>query len=137
MGLNKNLGFSAEDREENIRRCSEVAKLFNDSGCIAITSFISPFAKDRLQARKIHEDSGLKFYEVFISTSLEKCEERDPKGLYKRARAGEIKNFTGISDPYEAPENPDLAIDTGACSIEECIDIVLQFLVKEGIIVPE
>jgi adenylyl-sulfate kinase len=111
-GLNKDLGFTAEDRAENIRRISEVAKLFNKSGQICFVAFISPYSKDRAFGRQIHKDSDLPFYECFINASLDVCETRDVKGLYKKARAGEIKNFTGISDPYEAPENPELNIRT-------------------------
>jgi len=102
LGLNKNLGFSEEDRIENIRRVSEVCKLMNDAGIIVICSFISPFQKNRTQAQEIIRDN---FFEVFVDADLSTCEERDPKGLYKKARAGEIKDFTGISSPFETPEN--------------------------------
>lgn len=112
-GLNKDLGFSAEDRAENIRRISEVSKLFALSGQICFVAFISPYSKDRNFAKDIHNENGIPFYECYINASLETCESRDVKGLYKKARAGEIKNFTGISDPYEAPEHPDLDIKTG------------------------
>lgn len=111
-GLNKDLGFSAEARAENIRRISEVAKLFATSGQICFVAFISPYKKDRNFARQIHQDNGIAFYECFINSSIETCEGRDVKGLYKKARAGEIKNFTGISDPYEPPENPELDVRT-------------------------
>ena len=117
-GLNKDLGFSAEDRAENIRRISEVAKLFALNGQICFVAFISPYAKDRDFAKKIHGDAGLCFHECHIAASLEVCEGRDVKGLYKKARDGIIKNFTGISDPYEAPENPSLRIDTGTLTVE-------------------
>ena len=109
-GLNKNLGFSAADREENIRRIGEVAKLFADAGVITLTSFISPYRKDRDQARKIHEEAGLPFIEIFVDVPIEVCEKRDPKGLYKKARAalaeGKGMGFTGVDDPYEAPLAP-------------------------------
>src|SRR5512137_690122 len=106
-GLNRNLGFSAEDREENIRRIGEVAKLFADAGVITMTSFISPYRKERDLARKIHGEAGLRFVEIFVDTPVDICEERDPKGLYKKARRGELKGFTGIDDPYEEPLNPE------------------------------
>ena len=124
MGLNKNLGFKEADRIENIRRISEVAKLMNDAGLIVITSFISPYVRDRRKAREIiGEDS---FIEVYVNTPLEECEKRDVKGLYKKARAGEIPNFTGISSPYEAPEHPDVTIDTSAMPLEDCVDALLK-----------
>ena len=124
-GLNSNLGFSAADRHENIRRIGEVAKLFADSGTVAITAFISPYRADRDIARQIHDKAGLTFLEVFVDAPLSVCEERDPKGLYKKARAGELKGFTGIDDPYEAPERPELVLktaehDVGAC-VEQCL----------------
>jgi|ERR1719424_1155669 len=120
-GLNKDLGFSADDRAENIRRISEVAKLFALSGQVCFVAFISPYSKDRDYAKEIHEKAGLPFYECHIAATLEVCEQRDVKGLYKKAREGIIKNFTGISDPYEAPENPALSIDTGTKSIDACV----------------
>ncbi|KAJ1559597.1 Adenylyl-sulfate kinase, partial [Nowakowskiella sp. JEL0078] len=119
FGLNKNLGFSQQDREENIRRISEVAKLFADSTVIALTSFISPYKADRDIARKLHEDSGLPFVEVFVDVPIEVAEKRDPKGLYKKARAGEIKHFTGIDAPYEAPESPEIHIHGDKTSVDE------------------
>ncbi|KAK4321464.1 hypothetical protein Pmani_007724 [Petrolisthes manimaculis] len=134
-GLNCNLGFSDEDREENIRRVSEVAKLFADSGVVALCSFVSPFSKDRELAKKIHKDSGLPFFEVFVDTPLEVCEKRDVKGLYKKARAGIIKGFTGIDSQYEKPETPDLVIKTAQCSIDECVHQVLETL-EEWEIIP-
>lgn len=124
-GLNSDLDFSDEGRKENIRRISEVAKLFSDSSTLTITAFISPFKEDRDNARKIIGDN---FVEVFVDTSLEVCEERDVKGLYARARSGEIKNFTGIDSPYENPENPDLVVKAGEKSIEECVSEILEFL---------
>src|SRR6476660_6354220 len=125
-GLNKNLGFSADDRAENIRRIGEVAKLFTDAGVIAITSFISPYKKDRDAVR-----AGMKggeFVEVYIKVSLETAEKRDPKGLYKKARAGEIKGFTGIDDPYEAPERAEIVIDTDRLSPEDSARAVERHL---------
>jgi adenylylsulfate kinase len=132
MGLNKNLGFSAEDRAENIRRIGEVAKLFTDAGVIAITSFISPYKKDRDAVR-----AGMKpgeFIEVYIKVSLEAAEKRDPKGLYKKARAGQLKGFTGIDDPYEAPENPELVIDTEALPAGEAAQKILAYLEQKGLL---
>uniref|UniRef100_A0A671WQR6 3'-phosphoadenosine 5'-phosphosulfate synthase 2a n=1 Tax=Sparus aurata TaxID=8175 RepID=A0A671WQR6_SPAAU len=133
-GLNKNLGFTAEDREENIRRVAEVAKLFADAGLVCVTSFISPFSKDREEARKIHAGAGLPFFEVFIHASLEVCESRDVKGLYKKARAGEIKGFTGIDSNYERPEEPDLVLKTGELSVNECLHQVLELLRDQNIV---
>src|SRR5690606_1867210 len=112
-GLNKNLGFSAADRAENIRRIGEVARLFADSGVIALTAFISPYRADRDLAREVHEKDKLGFFEVFVDTPIDVCEQRDPKGLYKKARAGELKGFTGIDDPYEAPAKPELVLKPG------------------------
>ncbi|MCT7528513.1 adenylyl-sulfate kinase [Aliarcobacter cryaerophilus] len=129
-GLNKDLGFSEQDRIENIRRIGEVAKLFVDSGLIVLTAFISPFKSDRQIARSLVKYD--EFIEVFIDTPLEVCEQRDPKGLYKKARDGAIKNFTGISSPYEAPVEPQIHIKTDEHSIEECVDIVINYLIKFG-----
>jgi len=134
MGLNKNLGFSADDRAENIRRIGEVAKLFTDAGCVSLTSFISPYRDDRDQARALHDASDMTFIEVFVDTPLEVCEQRDPKGLYKKARAGEIKGFTGIDDPYEEPNNAELILKTADCSLEQCVEQCIDLLVKRGII---
>uniref|UniRef100_A0A671QLM6 Bifunctional 3'-phosphoadenosine 5'-phosphosulfate synthase 2-like n=1 Tax=Sinocyclocheilus anshuiensis TaxID=1608454 RepID=A0A671QLM6_9TELE len=134
-GLNKNLGFTATDREENIRRIAEVAKLFADAGLVCITSFISPFTKDRNDARKIHEIAGLPFFEVFVNAPLEVCESRDVKGLYKKARAGEIKGFTGIDSDYEKPEAPELVLKTGELTVNDCIQELVDLL-KEQDIVP-
>ncbi len=133
-GLNNNLGFSAEDRAENIRRIGEVAKLFADGGAIALTSFISPYRADRDQARKLHDDAGLRFFEVFVDTPIEVCEQRDPKGLYKKARAGEIKGFTGIDDPYEAPEKAELVLNTDGKSVDDCVAEVIRFLGEVGVL---
>lgn len=131
-GLNNNLGFSAEDREENIRRIAEVAKLFADAGVIVMTSFISPYRRDRDLARKLHDEARLIFIEVYMNTPIEVCEQRDPKGLYKKARAGEIKQFTGIDDPYEPPLNPELTIDTSDLSPSDAAALVLDLLEKRG-----
>lgn len=122
-GLNKNLGFKEADRVENIRRIAEVAKLMNDAGLIVLTAFISPYENDRENAKEI---IGENFVEIFVSTSLEACEARDVKGLYKKARDGEIPNFTGISSPYEAPKNPDIKIDTGSLSLEAVVDNLMS-----------
>ena len=127
-GLNCNLGFSAEDRQENIRRIGEVAKLFADAGLIVITSFISPYQQDRDRARKLHEDAELPFLEVFVDAPLEVCEERDPKGLYAKARAGELKHFTGIDDPYEAPTNPELVAHTDKSSPQQAAVEIIEML---------
>ncbi|MGY3568504.1 adenylyl-sulfate kinase [Vibrio paucivorans] len=125
-GLNKDLGFSDADRVENIRRIGEVAKLFVDSGAIVLTAFISPFISDRQQVRDLLDDS--QFLEVFIDTPIEVCESRDPKGLYKKARAGEIKNFTGIDSEYQAPVNPEIHVKTADCTVEECAELVVRTL---------
>jgi len=129
-GLCGDLGFSNEDRVENIRRISEVANLFVEAGVIVLTAFISPFQVDRQKARDLVGDD---FVEIYCECSLEVCEERDVKGLYRRARAGEIKHFTGISSPYEAPENPELIINSGTADINECVDQILAYLVKRGV----
>ncbi|MBK34562.1 MAG: adenylyl-sulfate kinase [Gemmatimonadetes bacterium] len=129
-GLNKNLGFSAEDRAENIRRIGEVGKLFADAGVITLSSFVSPYHQDRDAVRALLDDGD--FIEVFIDTPLELCEERDPKGLYAKARTGEIPNFTGISDPYEAPENAELVIRTADCTPETAANQIIDELEKRG-----
>ena len=131
-GLNKNLGFSPEDRTENIRRIGEVAKLFTEAGVVALTAFISPYRADRDQVRKIMADGD--FVEVHVDCPVEVCEQRDVKGLYKKARAGEIKEFTGISAPYEAPEKPELTINTAGQSVEDSAKQILAYLEKQGII---
>ena len=131
-GLNKNLGFSPEDREENIRRISEVSKLFVDAGVIAMTAFISPYRKDRDFARQLVGEG--RFIEIFVKASVDICEERDPKGFYKKAKAGEIKEFTGISAPYEEPLKPEIVLDADTMSIEEEVKTVLDYLKKTGII---
>jgi len=133
-GLNKNLGFSPADRTENIRRIGEVAKLFSDAGLIVFTSFISPYRADRDLVRKIH-DPG-RFLEVHVAASLETCEGRDVKGLYQKARRGEIPEFTGISAPYEPPERPELVLDTNRQSVKESVDRLLGHLEKKGYLAP-
>jgi bifunctional enzyme CysN/CysC len=127
-GLNGDLGFSAEDRSENIRRVGEVARLFADAGVVALVPVISPYRADRDQARAAHEQAGLPFLEVFVDTPIDVCESRDPKGLYAKARAGEIKGFTGIDDPYEAPNAPDLRITPDDGTAEELASRVLALL---------
>ena len=127
-GLNSDLGFSPEDRSENIRRVGEVSVLMADSGCLVLSSFISPYQKDRDQIRALHKKHDLKFIEVFIDAPVEICESRDPKGLYKKARAGEIQSFTGISAPYEAPTHPELRIQTGDCTVEQAVQTCMATL---------
>lgn len=131
-GLNKDLGFSPEDREENIRRISEVAHLFSDAGVIAITAFVSPYRKDRDFCRQLMGEG--RFMEVLVKADLKTCEERDPKGMYKKAIKGEIKEFTGISAPYEEPLNPEIFLDTDSQSIEEETQMVIDHLRKNEII---
>jgi len=132
QGLNGDLGFTDEDRVENIRRIGEAAKLFVDAGLIVMTAFISPFRAERKLARDIVEAG--EFIEVHLSTSLEVCEERDPKGLYKKARAGKIPHFTGIDSAYEAPEKPELRIDTGTKDLQSCTEQILDYLTENGYI---
>lgn len=142
MGLNKNLGFSADDRAENIRRVGEVARLFADAGCVCIASFISPYRADRDAARQLHEQEPgkgdaqetLSFMEVFVDTPIEVCEARDPKGLYKKARAGDIKGFTGIDDPYEPPANAEIHLTTATMSVEQCVQRCVDVLIERGIV---
>ena len=129
-GLNKNLGLSPEDRTENIRRIGEVAKLFTDAGIITITAFISPYREDRDAVRRLLSDG--EFIEVYVKCPLDVCEERDTKGLYKKARAGEVKDFTGISAPYEEPLNPELTIDSSKLTVEESTRAVLNYLEEKG-----
>ena len=131
-GLCKDLGFSDADREENIRRIGEVAKLFLDAGVIVLTAFVSPFRADRDKARDLVESGD--FIEIHCAADLAVCESRDPKGLYAKARAGQIKEFTGISSPYEAPENAELAIDTGSQDLSESVDVVIKALQDRGVI---
>lgn len=127
-GLNGDLGFTAEDRSENIRRVGEVARLFADAGLVAIVPVISPYRVDRDRARQIHEEAELGFIEVFVDTPLEVCEQRDPKGLYARARAGELTGMTGIDDPYEPPVEPELVIDTTQVSVDEAVERISKRL---------
>jgi len=134
LGINKNLGFSAADRTENIRRIGEIAKLFVDTGVIALSSFISPYAADRDQVRVLHEEAGMDFIEVFVDCSLETAEARDPKGLYKKARAGEIKNFTGIDDPYEAPPRAEIHLHSDQQTLSEEVECILALLRERGIV---
>lgn len=133
-GLNKNLGFSPEDRTENIRRIGEVAKLFADAGVLTFTSFISPYRADRDLVRKIHEDGKLAFIEIFVSATIDTCEQRDPKGLYKKARAGEIKEFTGISAPYEEPLKPELVLDANTTAPQELAQQVIDYMTQRGLL---
>ena len=134
LGINKNLGFSAEDRTENIRRIGEIAKLFVDTGVITLSSFVSPYRADRDIVRALHEASGMDFIEVFVDVPLDVAESRDPKGLYKKARAGEIKNFTGIDDLYEAPNNAEVVLNSHEMSLEKEVEILLALLNDRGII---
>lgn len=134
LGINKNLGFSEEDRKENIRRIGEVSKLFGDAGTIALSSFISPYRADRDEVRRLHEAANLYFIEVFVDCSLEVAERRDPKGLYKKARAGEIKNFTGIDDPYEVPSSPEVHLHTDRMTLEDEVSQILDYLIANDII---
>lgn len=139
FGLNKDLGFSEKDRNENIRRIAEVAKLFADSSTIALTSFISPYRADRQIARELHAktqgaDEPIPFIEVFVDIPVEVAEQRDPKGLYKKARAGEIPNFTGISAPYEEPEAAEIHIRTDKASVEECVAQITSYLQEKNLI---
>lgn len=125
LGINSDLGFSIQDRKENIRRIGEIGKLFVDGGIITLASFISPLKEDREMVR---EALGEDFIEVFVDCPLAECEKRDPKNLYKKARAGEIKEFTGISSPYERPEDPEVTVHTDTQTIEECVDVILAYL---------
>lgn len=134
LGINKNLGFSAEDRTENIRRIGEIAKLFVDSGVIALSSFISPYRADRDRVRQLHAESDYPFIEIFVDCSLAEAEARDPKGLYKKARAGEIANFTGIDDPYEEPKAPEIHLHTDQMSLEQEVEIIIDYLHQQGLI---
>jgi adenylylsulfate kinase len=134
LGINKNLGFSADDRSENIRRIGEIAKLFVDSSVIALSSFISPYRADRDRVRELHAESNFAFIEIFVDCSLAEAEARDPKGLYRKARAGEIKNFTGIDDPYEAPTKPEIHLHTDKMTLEEEVDVIMAYLEQHGFI---
>ena len=132
LGINKNLGFSAEDRTENIRRIGEVAKLFSDAGIITLASFISPYLADRDNVRQLHVSADIAFVEVFVDCSLASAEARDPKGLYKKARAGEIKNFTGIDDPYEVPKNTEIHLISDKMTVNEEVDLIVSYLTDNG-----
>jgi adenylylsulfate kinase len=134
FGLNKDLGFDEKSRNENIRRIGEVSRLFADASVISITAFISPYRADRAMAREFHENSKLGFIEVFTDAPLSVVESRDPKGLYKKARAGEIKDFTGISAPYEAPESPEIHINTDECDVTESVQMIMEYLTNKGYI---
>ncbi len=134
LGINKNLGFSEQDRKENIRRIGEISKLFGDAGLIAISSFISPYVQDRDDVRMLHTEANLKFIEVFVDCPLAIAEKRDPKGLYKRARAGEIKNFTGIDDPYEAPIDPEIHLRSDKMTLSEEVLIIVNYLKDNDVI---
>lgn len=129
-GLNKNLGFSPEDRKENIRRIGEVAKLFVDAGMFVLTAFISPYREDRDMVRSMFQDG--EFIEIYVKCSIEECEKRDPKGLYQKAKRGEIKEFTGISAPYEAPEACEVTIETDQYSVEKSVEILMNYLESHG-----
>jgi len=131
-GLNKDLGFSAKDRSENIRRIGEVARLFVDAGLIVLTAFISPFREDRKVVRDLLGNGD--FVEIFVHCPLEVCEQRDPKGLYQKARLGEIQNFTGINSPYEAPDSPELTLDSSVLTVEECVEQVIQYLKSQSLL---
>ncbi|WP_047152362.1 adenylyl-sulfate kinase [Aneurinibacillus tyrosinisolvens] len=131
-GINRDLGFSPEDRKENIRRIGEVSKLFVDAGLIVLTAFISPYKEDRQIARELVDEG--EFVEAYVKCSLEQCEVRDPKGLYKKAKAGEIPEFTGISSPYEEPEAPELIIESDKQSVEQSVDQLIDYLLSRGII---
>ena len=133
-GLNKNLGFSAADREENIRRIGEVAKLFADSGVLTMTSFISPYRKDRDAVRTLHAAAGLPFVEIHVATPIATCETRDPKGLYKKARAGELKNFTGVDDPYEPPAKAEVTLDATTTSPQDAAVELLTYMREKGLL---
>jgi adenylylsulfate kinase len=133
-GLNKNLGFSHRDRTENIRRIGEVARLFADSGCIALTAFISPYRVDRLQAREAHRLGEVRFFEVYTAAPVAVCEQRDPKGLFARARAGLLPDFTGVSAPYEPPTDPDLVLPTHEWNPQRCAQAVIDLLVRQEVL---
>ena len=133
-GLNKNVGFSPEDRKENIRRIGEVAKLFAEAGVIVFTAFISPYREDRDQARALNEPG--RFFEIYCACSVGECENRDPKGLWQRARKGEIEEFTGVSAPYEEPMTPEIIVQTDKYGLEECAEQIMRHLEEQGVIPP-
>jgi len=134
LGLNKDLGFDEKSRSENIRRIGEVSRLFADSSCITITAFISPYKIDRDQVRELHANANIPFVEVFLETPLHILEQRDPKGLYRKARADDLKDFTGISAPYEAPETPELHIRTDEVDVTESVRMITEYLLNKGFI---
>ncbi len=134
LGINKNLGFSADDRKENIRRIGEISKLFVDAGVLTLSSFISPYRGDRDLAREVHDNDDMAFLEVYVECALDEAEKRDPKGLYKKARAGEIKNFTGIDDPYEEPLNPEIHLHSDTMSLEQEVEMIIQALEQRGLL---
>ncbi len=127
-GINDDLGFSREDRGENARRAAEIAKLFADAGVVALVALISPYAEDRDRARRLHEEAGLLFIEVYVATTLAECESRDPKGLYAQARAGEVRDFTMVTDPYEPPAHPDMVVRTDERGIDDAAHAVMEVL---------
>ena len=131
-GINSNLGFSVEDRKENIRRIGEMCKLFVEAGVISLTAFISPFSEDRKKVRGLVKEGD--FIEIFCDCSMEVCESRDVKGMYAKARRGEISEFTGISAPYEVPENPELVLDTGSVSLADCVEKIISYLIEDGVV---
>ena len=137
FGINKNLGFSLEDRKENIRRVGEVSKVLADAGIIALSSFISPYRADRDSVRELHDSSGICFLEVHVDCALEVAEARDPKGLYKKARLGEIKNFTGIDDPYEVPLNADIHLHSDSMSVSQEVLVIMAYLRQNNLYVPK
>ncbi len=134
LGINRNLGFSAEDRTENIRRIGEISKLFVDAGLLVLSSFISPYRADRDRVREQHRDAGFDFIEIHVDCSLETAEQRDPKGLYKKARAGQIKNFTGINAPYEEPESPEIHLHSDRMTLAEEVETIVNYMKDKGII---
>jgi len=136
LGINKNLGFSAEDRTENIRRIGEISKLFVDTGIITLSSFVSPYRADRDLVRELHEQADMDFIEVHVDVPLDVAESRDPKGLYKKARAGEIPNFTGISDPYEAPLAAEVVLNSAEMSLRQEVDLLLELMEQRGLLSP-
>ena len=133
-GLNGDLGFSADDRAENVRRVGEVARLFADAGVVALVPLISPYRAGREHARALHDAAGLVFVEVFVDTPIEVCEQRDPKGLYAKARAGELRGFTGVDDPYEPPLTPQLVLPGGAITVPDAVDAIVELLAGRGIV---
>jgi adenylylsulfate kinase len=134
LGINRNLGFTAEDRTENIRRVGEVSKLFVDAGLIVLSSFISPYTADRDRVRALHAEAGFPFIEIFVDCPLSEAESRDPKGLYKKARAGEIKQFTGIDDPYEAPTAPEIHLRTDQLDLDSEVELILSYMKSAGLL---